>query len=323
MTTVLADARRGHPGLFAFALAMGVLTAVLAVLLVIDDRVLLGAPLWLKPLKFSISFVAYAGTLAWLLGRLRARRMQWAGWTIVAAATVEMTILVGQAARGVRSHFNTDTPFDANLFSIMGATIVVLWLATLAIALRFLREPGSDRATATAVRLGLLVALLGLLEGFVIVANGAHTVGLPDGGPGLPLVGWSTTGGDLRIAHFVGMHALQALPLLAAGLAALRRFDDDARVGLVRVAGGAWAGLVVLVTWQALRAQPLLAPEATTLAAAATLVAATVTAGAAVLLAGRRRARAAAPGIDRTAPDAAAPGVAAPGVATAQPGAVG
>ena len=272
MTTVLADARRGHPGLFAFALAMAVLTAVLAVLLVIDDRVLLGAPLWLKPLKFSISFVAYAGTLAWLLGRLRARRMQWAGWTIVAAATVEMTILVGQAARGVRSHFNTDTPFDANLFSIMGATIVVLWLATLAIALRFLREPGSDRATATAVRLGLLVALLGLLEGFVIVANGAHTVGLPDGGPGLPLVGWSTTGGDLRVGHFVGMHALQVLPLLAPALARRGGLDETGRTRAVWLAAGGYAGVVALTVWQALRGLPLLEPDGPVLAAGTALL---------------------------------------------------
>ena len=58
MTSVLADARRGHRGLFAFAVAMAVLTPVLAVLAVVDDRVLLGAPLWLKPLKFAISFVA-------------------------------------------------------------------------------------------------------------------------------------------------------------------------------------------------------------------------------------------------------------------------
>ena len=58
MTAVLAVARRGHRGLFAFAVAMAVLTPVLAVLAVVDDRVLLGAPLWFKPLKFAISLVA-------------------------------------------------------------------------------------------------------------------------------------------------------------------------------------------------------------------------------------------------------------------------
>ena len=113
----------------------------------------------------------------------------------------------------------------------MGATIVVLWLATLAVALRFLREPDRDRAVGTAIRLGLVVTLIGLLEGFAMVALNGHAVGVPDGGPGLPLVGWSTTGGDLRIAHFVGMHALQGLPLLAAALAAVSRLDEITRVG--------------------------------------------------------------------------------------------
>jgi len=288
MTSVLADARRGHRGLFAFAVAMAVLTPVLAVLAVVDDRVLLGAPLWLKPLKFAISFVAYAGALAWLLGRLRERALQRTGWVIVAASAVEMAIIVGQAARGVRSHFNADTAFDAALFSVMGATIVVLWFATLAVALRFLRQPDPDRAVGAAVRLGLVVTLVGLLEGFAMVALNGHAVGVPDGGPGLPLVGWSTTGGDLRIAHFVGMHALQGLPLLAAVLAVVGRLDENTRVRLVRIAAAAWTGLVVLLTWQALRAQPLLTPDAVTLAALATLVAVTGAATVGTLAAARR-----------------------------------
>jgi hypothetical protein len=288
MTTALADARRGHRGLFAFAVAMAALTPLLAVLAVVDDRVLLGAPLWLKPLKFAISFVAYAGTLAWLLGRLRERALQRTGWVIVAASALEMAIIVGQAARGVRSHFNADTAFDAALFSIMGATIVVLWFATLAVALRFLRQPDRDRAVGTAIRLGLVVTLVGLLEGFAMVALNGHAVGVPDGGPGLPLVGWSTTGGDLRIAHFVGMHALQGLPLLAAALAAVSRLDEITRIRLVRIAATAWTGLVVLLTWQALRAQPLLAPDAVTLAALATLVAVTGVATVGTLAAARR-----------------------------------
>ena len=86
MTTLVADARRGHRGLFWFAVAMAVLVPVLAVLAVVDDRVLLGAPLWFKPLKFAVSFVAYAGTLAWLLGRLKERTMQRTGWVVVAAS---------------------------------------------------------------------------------------------------------------------------------------------------------------------------------------------------------------------------------------------
>jgi hypothetical protein len=278
MTAVLTDARRGHPGLYLFAIAMAVLTAGLTVLAVVDQRTLLGAPLWFKPLKFAISLGIYAAALAWMLGQLRAPAMRRTGWAIAAAATVEIVIIVGQAARGVRSHFNTDTALDQQLFSLMGVTIAVLWLATLAVAVRFLREPGRDPAAGLGIRLGLGIALAGMAVGIIMSVIGSHAVGVPDGGPGLLFVGWSTTGGDLRIAHFVGLHALQLLPLLAAGLAAWagRRFDDASRRRIVLAVGGGYLALVALLTAQALRAQPLLTPDGWTLSALAVIVLGTV-----------------------------------------------
>jgi hypothetical protein len=111
-----------------------------------------------------------------------------------------------------------------------------------------------------------------------------------DGGPGLPLFGWSTTGGDLRVGHFVGMHALQVLPLLAAALLAVpgRALPGRARLHLVRLAGAGYLALLALLTWQALRGQPVAVPDATTLAVFGALVVA-VAAGALVVV---RRARA-------------------------------
>jgi hypothetical protein len=269
---------------------MAALTLVTVALAVVDQRTLLGAPLWFKPLKFSLSIMLYSATLAWMLSRLPGAAFRRTGWGIAAVLLAEQVIIVGQAARGVRSHFNDDTLFDALLYSVMGATITALWLATVAIALRFLRERRVDPVTSSAVRLGLLVGLVGMAIGFVLSANGGHAVGVPDGGPGMFLVGWSTTGGDLRIGHFVGMHALQLLPLLAAGLAAVgrERLDETARVHIVQVAAAGYAGLVVLVTWQALRAQPLLAPDALTLAVLVVVLAGT---GAALVAALRSAAR--------------------------------
>jgi hypothetical protein len=232
MNAVLSDARRGHQGLFWFAAAMAGLAAVLAVLAVVDSGTVLGANQWFKPLKFAVSFTAYAGALAWMLGQLPARALRATGW---------------------------------------------IYLATIAVALRFLREPGRDRASGLAIRLGLLIGLVGLGVGGIMVAFGSHAVGVADGGPGLPFVGWSTTGGDLRIAHFVGMHALQLLPLLAAALAAFGdRLDPPARARIVAVTAAGYVGFVVLITWQALRAQPLLAPDGLTLAAFAAIALGTV-----------------------------------------------
>lgn len=122
---------------------------------------------------------------------------------------------------------------------------------------------------------------------------GAHAVGVPDSGPSMPFTGWSTTGGDLRVPHFVGMHALQALPLFLLALVAPaprvpRLRDARVRLRLVRVASCSYGMLVALVLWQALRGQPLIHPDGATLAAAAVLAAATAAGTYAALRPGRK-----------------------------------
>ncbi|MET8883366.1 hypothetical protein [Streptomyces rubiginosohelvolus] len=270
---------------------MAAFAVVSAVGLVADDRVLVGAPIWAKPFKFSASFVAYCLTLAWMLTLLtRGRRIgRWAGHVVVLTGLIEMVIITVQVVRGKRSHFNTATAFDSALWNAMGMTIVVLWAATLVIAILLLRTRITDRATALAVRGGMLIALAGAGLGFLMTlpsetpqaadTMGAHSVGVPDGGPSMPLTGWSTTGGDLRAPHFVGMHALQLLPLLLIALVLLaprfaRLRDAGVRLRLVRVAVGGYAALVALITWQALRGQPLIHPDGVTLAAAGAILAA-------------------------------------------------
>lgn len=282
MRTLLADARRGHGGLLGFAAVMAALTVVTAALALVDHRTLLGQPLWFKPLKFSISLALYAFAMSWMLGQLRARVPRAAGWVLVVTATIEMVIIVGQAARGVRSHFNGDNALGEILFGVMGASIAVFWLATLAVAIRFLRERGRDRAATLAIRLGLIVSLIGMAVGFVMVGIGGHSVGAKDGGPGLALVGWNTAAGDLRPAHFLGLHALQVLPLVAA-LLARRGLPDAARARIVAVTAAGYLALVLLLTWQTLRAQPLLAPDGLTLGALAVVVLGAVAAAAPAL----------------------------------------
>jgi hypothetical protein len=293
MGSIAADARRGHPGLFWTAVAFAAQAVALLVLAALDPRTLLGAEVWLKPLKFAISLAAYCAALAWMLGRLPRPALRRTGWLLAGAALLEQGIITVQAGRGVRSHFNADDAPGTLLYSVMGVTIVVLYVATVSVALRFLRGPDRDDAMATGVRVGLGVTVLGLSVGFLMVAFSAHTVGVPDGGSGLALLGWSTTGGDLRVAHFIGLHGLQVLPLVAAALAAAgtRWFDPAGRRHAVLAAGAAQAVLVLLLTWQALRGQPLLAPDALTLAALVALVLGSAAAVAGIARAsGRRRA---------------------------------
>ena len=303
MTTLRNRAAGWHRPLMLLVSAMAVLTVVAAVGVVADPRVLTGVPIWLKPLKFAISFVLYGVTLAWMLSLLprRSRAAERAATVIVAMSVLEMVVIVGQVLRGTTSHFNGTTTLNAVLFDVMGVAITVLFAAQFVLAVVLARRSLPDRAGGYAVRLGLAVSLLGMLVAFPMVAqspagapagiSGAHSVGVPDGGPGLPLLGWSTTGGDLRVGHFVGMHALQALPLLAILLDRFfgARLDELTRARLVHVGGAAYAALTLLLTGQALRGQALLAPDALTLAAAGVLVAATAAATTLVLARRTRR----------------------------------
>lgn len=307
-----------HRPLMVFAAANAVLVVIASIGLAVDDRVLVGAPLWLKPAKFALSFVLFGTTLAWMISLLHRRRRLGAllGSAVALAGVFEMTIIVGQAARGQQSHFNTTTPFSGALYAIMGGTIVALWVSTLVVAVLLTREPLGDRVLALAIRLGIAVSLVGMATAFSMTSpttaqaealgrgdvslTGAHSVGVLDGGPGMPLTGWATTGGDLRVGHFVGLHALQGIPLLALGLGVLalagRRWrwlrDERTRRGLVVTAAAAWLGLVTLLFWQAQRGQPLLAPDAVTLIALAALLIATAIAIAAILARGHGRATA-------------------------------
>ena len=284
-----------HRPLVVFSVLMGVAGLVSAAGLLFDDRVLTGEPIWLKPFKFSLSLLIYAATWAWLMSLQRrpSRLMWWAGTGTAALLGVEMVIILGQVARGRASHFNAETGFDTALFTVMGVAITVVWVLGMVQGIVLLRERIPDRPLAWAIRIGVVLGSVGIGLAFLMTGPtpdqlaaldhglspdriGAHSVGVPDGGPGMPITGWSTTGGDLRIPHFVGIHALQALPLLAFLLGRHPRFaDPTVRTRLVIVGGGAYAALTALVTWQALRGQPLLSPDVWTAAAGGAIVLAT------------------------------------------------
>ena len=243
--------------------------------LLLDPRIITGAPAWLKPLKFAVSTAIYAFTLAWVFTYLpdwpRTRRIVGAG--TAAAFVLEVAMIAGQAWRGTTSHFNVATPFDAAVFGVMGLVIVLQTLLAVALAVALWRQPFADPALGWALRLGVIVTVLGAFTGGLMtrptpaqIANarathqmpfsGAHTVGASDGGPGLPLTGWSTRHGDVRVPHFIGLHAWQALPLFV--VLVLRRGGDRTRTALAITAAGAYAAVFVGLLVQALRGLPVL-----------------------------------------------------------------
>jgi nitrate reductase gamma subunit len=258
-----------RPLLAAAVIGVGALVPAF-VGLVRDGQVIAGAPAWLKPAKFAISIAIYCATLSWLLTLVRGHRrvVQTVGWLTGVALIAELALIDLQVLRGTTSHFNTSTPTDALILATMGALVALVFLAALATAGLLIRQRGLPHPLATGVRAGLVVSILGMTEAVLMVVNSTyhrgsgHTVGAPDGGPGLPLTGWSTQHGDLRVAHFVGLHALQVLPVLAVLLHRYGgAFPQPIQIRMMRTAAVGYAGLVGLLTWQAERGLPLLHPD--------------------------------------------------------------
>ncbi len=291
---------RWNRPLLVLAVAMAALAVVAIVGLVVDPREVTGLPVWAKPLKFALSTGIYAVTLGWLIGQIvRFRRFTAVAGTITAVALgIELIVITGFAVIAETSHFNTTTPLHAVGWSIMGTSIAVLWVVTLGIAAVLFRTPLGDPARSLAIRAGAVIAVIGMGVAFLMTGPtgeqladyqgiaGAHTVGIADGGPGLPLLGWSTVAGDLRVPHFVGMHALQLLPLFVLLLeVAARRIprlaDAEIRFRLVAIAAAVYLAVVGLTTWQALSGQSIVHPAGAILAAGFSL--ATVAAVATVL----------------------------------------
>ena len=265
------------PPLVRMALVSTVLLLVALIGLAVDTRVITGAPAWLKPAKFGLSVAVYLLSLAWMVRDLpRTPTLRRATSTIAWIITAEVLLICVQAARGTTSHFNVNTPIDSAIFSAMGLGIATVWIASAVILWQHWRAPSRDTSMAMALRFGLALNILGAGVGWTMTRPfpgqieamqrgerpyivGAHTVGARDGGPGLPVAGWSIEHGDLRVPHFLGMHALQVLPILLLMVRGLRRTRNDAieRTVLV-VATGACSIAFVAALMQALRGLPLL-----------------------------------------------------------------
>lgn len=272
------------PSLTAVGLVMIFDLAVCIIAMQFDSRQITGVNAWLKPAKFGLSSAITCLSMAWVASypKDRPRLRTWSARVFAASIAIEIVIIDIQAARGTTSHFNMATYFDTTAFVIMGVSIATLWLSMSAMTYALWRQRIRPSSWAWALRLGLLLSLIGAAAGGLMLRQtpeqkldpalkqfGAHTVGAPDGGPGLPFLNWSTQHGDLRISHFLGLHALQIIPLIGWWLLRRKRFTELQRTRLVWLTGGAYVAVFCLLAWQALRDQALLEPDTKTATAAA------------------------------------------------------
>jgi hypothetical protein len=206
-----------NESLFWFGLICLLLSLVFISLTKFSNTKVLGINAWIKPFKFAFSTFLYAWAMAWFIGYLNHYQAAWFNWVIIITLGFEIIYIALQASKGQLSHFNLSTPLYATLYSLMAAAASIATLATAYIGLLFF---GNEIQVLPdhylwSIRLGIFLFVIFSFEGFVMGAKLKHTIGGPDGGEGLPLLNWSKKFGDPRVAHFIGMHALQVIPFLS------------------------------------------------------------------------------------------------------------
>lgn len=233
---------------------MGAACFMIAIMIVLtpaaiyDTRVLDGVGVWEKPLKFALSIAVHFATLAILVQLLPPEvrtgpRMARVVRFSVTAAVFEIGYIILQAARGRPSHFNFDTPFETGMYALMGVGAVYLAIVPFIVG-RLIQERCDDKSGyGLGAVVGLLLApvLTLVVAGYMSGVAYSRWVGVPTGTEGIPFFGWSREVGDFRPAHFLGLHAMQILPLV--GLA-----GDRFAPALARPAVWTAAAILVLAT---------------------------------------------------------------------------
>ena len=219
---LLRDSISGSRLLSLHAVLMMAGFAVALLLMLWDTRMIAGAGVWHKPAKFFFSLAVQFATVAWALSLvppdLRSlRSVRIASVAMIAAGWGEMAYIVFRAARGEASHFNQSDLFAQIAYALMGIGALTLTVTAGWIGIVLWRQRGAS-LWRMAAGLGLMLgAVLTTLVAFHLSNHaGGHWVGgaATDAG-GLRLFLWSTTGGDLRVAHFVALHAMQIVPFAA------------------------------------------------------------------------------------------------------------
>jgi hypothetical protein len=263
MMDVLTELFRKQPVLAVTAWIHIGLALLMVLGLTIDHRSILGLNPWVKPLKFAVSISLYLFTIALFLSYFpgHSRMLFWATLVIAVTMLVEISLISLQAIRGTTSHFNVSTPFNAGVLYTMGIAISVNTLMICVIVWLFFDQPPALTASYLwGIRLGLIIFVFGSVQGFMMISRMAHTVGAPDGGPGLPIANWSAQHGDLRVAHFVGLHGLQIVPLvgyISGGGSGPDRGSTSSLTWVVGVAG-IMTGVMIWALAQALTGKPLI-----------------------------------------------------------------
>lgn len=226
-----------------FAVFLFSLVPLMLLMSGIDSREVNGISTWIKPIKFALSIGIYLMTISGvvhllnLAERRKRRLLNIVFWVMV----IEYLLLVVQASRGVASHFNNKAFFDMIVFNLMGVCIVINTIVLVIVAVRYFMPKCRNTAISDslwlAIQLGLLIVLFSSAIGSKMVGLNHHAVNPEQYRLIIPFFDWKIGAGDLRISHFIGMHAFQLLPIMAVLLQKWTKLSNRKSYWLIMLLG--------------------------------------------------------------------------------------
>lgn len=217
MINFIEELKSRNETLFYFGLICLVSALVFLSLTKFSNTQVYNVSAWYKPFKFAFSIFLFAWTMAWYCYYLPSFNINYFSWAVIVLLGFEIVYIAIQAYRGQLSHYNLSSPIYSVLYVSMALAASLVTIYTAYVGLLFFTNsfPALPNYYLWAIRLGIIIFVVFSFEGFVMGSRLTHTIGGTDGGTGIPLLNWSTKFGDPRIAHFIGMHALQVLPILS------------------------------------------------------------------------------------------------------------
>jgi hypothetical protein len=238
--------------LFYYGLLCLVLSAIFIILTKYTNTQVYNVNAWYKPFKFAFSTFLFVWAMAWYCYYLPNFNIKLFNWSVIILLGFEIFYIAFQASKGQLSHYNLSTPVYATLYSIMAIAATLVTLYTAYVGLLFFKYdfPTLPSYYVWAIRMGIIIFVVFSFEGFAMGSRLNHSVGALNDNSNWLILGWSKTVGDLRVSHFIGMHALQVLPILSYFVLK----NTKLTVGLSVV-----YGLLALITLiQALKGRPLI-----------------------------------------------------------------
>jgi hypothetical protein len=217
MIEFIENLKSKNETLFYFGLICLLLSLIFIALTKLTVTQVYNVNAWYKPFKFALSTCLFSWAMAWYCYELPSFNIQLFNWSVIILLGFEIVYIAIQANKGQLSHYNLSTPFYSFLYSMMALAATLVTLYTAYVGLLFFTNdfPNLPNYYVWAIRLGIIIFVIFSFEGFVMGSRLSHTIGGEDGGTGIPILNWSTKFGDPRIAHFIGMHALQVIPIIS------------------------------------------------------------------------------------------------------------